>query len=127
MQLDHLTILYSDPAAGRRFYELILPELGFEKVREGIWRQASDGLHLQLRKAQEGTRPYERYGAGLNHFGFRAPDVAAVDRLAALLAEHGYAARRQQFPDGTVALFVPDPDGQRIELAWYPPGVPPVE
>lgn len=127
MLLDHLTILWSDPEAGRRFYDLILPHLGFEKVREGIWRQSPDGLHLQLRKAKDGTGPYERYGAGLNHFGFKAPDVNTVDRIAAALTEAGYEARRQQFPDGVVALFAPDPDGLRIEVAWYPDGIPPVE
>jgi catechol 2,3-dioxygenase-like lactoylglutathione lyase family enzyme len=127
LALDHLTILWRDPGRSRACYDQILPELGFERAGEDIWRQSREGLHIQFRKAKAETRPYERYGAGLNHFGFKAPDVATVDRIAAQLAKGGHEARRQQFPDGTVALFAPDPDGLRLEVAWYPPGVPPVE
>lgn len=39
----------------------------------------------------------------------------------------GYEARLQTFGDGVVALFLPDPDGLRIEVSWYPDGVPPVD
>lgn len=127
MLLDHLTILWSEPEAGRRFYGLILPLVGFAQVRADIWRQSADGLHLQFRKAADTSRPYERYGAGLNHLGFKAPDIPALDRIEAAVQRAGYESRRNAFPDGTVALFIPDPDGLRLEVAWYPPGVPPVQ
>nr|WP_276509794.1 VOC family protein [Novosphingobium taihuense] len=121
-----MTILARDPDGSRAFYDLVLPHLGFSKHGKDIWRNAL-GLHIQLRGAKRETREYERYGPGLNHFGFTAPDAAFVEALAAMVSEAGHVARLQRFPDGTMAVFLPDPDGLRIEVSWYPPGVPPVE
>ncbi|OYQ25322.1 hypothetical protein CHU93_13785 [Sandarakinorhabdus cyanobacteriorum] len=126
LRLDHLTILSRDPAASAAWYGLLLPHLGFERVKPHIWRNA-DGLNLQFGAARPDTAPYERYGAGTNHIGFAAPDIAFVEALAARLAAAGHVARLQRFDDGTVALFLPDPDGLRIEVSYYPPGIPPVQ
>jgi catechol 2,3-dioxygenase-like lactoylglutathione lyase family enzyme len=126
LPLDHLSILSRDAAASARFYALLLPELGFEPIKPGIWRTAS-GLYLQFKTARPDTRPYERYGPGLNHLGFTAPDEAFVVRLAETMQAAGHEARLQRFPDGTVAVFLPDPDGLRVEVSHYPPGTPPVD
>ena len=125
LPLDHLTILSRDFATSAQWYGLVLPRLGFEQVSEKIWRNRS-GLYLQFGAADIAAAPYERYGAGLNHLGFRAPDIAFVEALAAEMTGAGHVARLQRFGDGSVALFLPDPDGLRIEVSWYPPGVPPV-
>ena len=125
LALDHLTILSRSPEAAADFYGLVLPQLGFSKVRKGIWRNAA-GLHFQFRAAGEGTSDYERYGPGLNHFGFTAPSPAFVENVHRAVAAAGYEARLQRFPNGTIALFMPDPDGLRVEVSWYPDGVPPV-
>jgi catechol 2,3-dioxygenase-like lactoylglutathione lyase family enzyme len=124
--LDHLTILSRDPARSAAWYGLLLPLLGFEQARPHIWRRA-DGLYVQFGPARPDTRPYERHGAGMNHIGFRAPDVAFVEQVAAIMLDAGHEARLQRFKDGTVALFLPDPDGFRVEVSWYPPGTPPVD
>ncbi len=126
LPLDHLTILSRDPAASAAWYGVLLPLLGFVPVKDHIWRNAA-GLHLQFGAARPETRPYERYGAGMNHIGFAAPDVAFVEHVAAAMRAAGHEARLQRFDGGTVALFLPDPDGFRVELSWYPPGVPPVD
>lgn len=126
LPLDHLTILSRDRAASDAFYGLLLPRLGFTQEKPHIWRSET-GLHFQFARAKDDTRPYERYGAGLNHLGFTAPDPGFVEALAAEMEAAGYVARLQRFDDGTVALFLPDPDGLRVEVSWYPPGVPPVD
>jgi catechol 2,3-dioxygenase-like lactoylglutathione lyase family enzyme len=125
LPIDHLTILSRSPEAGSAFYGMILPRLGFTRVKEGIWRNVR-GLHFQFGTAGPGTRDYERHGPGLNHVGFRAPSAAFVQQLHADVTAAGHEARLQTFADGTVALFIPDPDGLRVEVSWYPPGVPPV-
>lgn len=125
LPVDHLTILSRSAQAGAAFYGLVLPHLGFSQVKAGIWRN-THGLHLQLLTAREGTRDYERYGPGLNHFGFTAPSPDFVSQLHSVVSAAGYEARLQNFPDGTVALFIPDPDGLRLEVSWYPEGIPPV-
>lgn len=126
LPLDHLTILSRSAEAGAAFYGLVLPRLGFWSEKPGIWRNAA-GLFLQLRQAHDDTRDYERYGPGMNHVGFRAPSPAFVEDLHATMTRAGYEARLQTFGDGVVALFLPDPDGLRIEVSWYPEGVPPVD
>ena len=126
LRLDHLTILSRDPEVSAAFYGLLLPKLGFVQKKPNIW--ANDGgLHIQFGAAHPETRDYERYGAGLNHFGFTAPSVEMVEALAAQMEGAGYLARLQRFPGGTVAVFLPDPDGLRVEVSWYPPGTPPVD
>jgi catechol 2,3-dioxygenase-like lactoylglutathione lyase family enzyme len=126
LPLDHLTILSSDESASRAWYGLVLPMLGFVQTKSHIWRN-ENGLHLQFGSAKPATRAYERYGAGLNHLGFAAPSVAFVEDVAARMANAGHEARLQRFADGTVALFLPDPDGLRIEVSFYPDGTPPVD
>jgi len=124
--LDHLTILSRSPDAAAAFYGFLLPRLGFTQKKPHIWANAA-GLHIQFGKAKEGTGEYGRYAPGLNHFGFAAPSPETVQALAAELAEAGIEARLQTFAPGITALFIPDPDGLRIEYTYYPPGVPPVD
>lgn len=123
--LDHLTILSRDPEAAASFYGFLLPRIGFAQKKRGIWANAG-GLHIQFAKAKEGTGDYGRHAPDLNHFGFSAPSAEAVEALAADLAAAGIEARLQHFEPGVTALFVPDPDGLRVEISHYPPGVPPV-
>lgn len=126
LKLDHLTILSRDPEASAAFYGLLLPRLGFVQKKPHIWAN-EDGLYIQFGAAKDETPGYERYGPGLNHFGFTAPSVEIVEALAAEMAAAGHVARLQRFPGGTTALFLPDPDGLRVEVSWYPPGTPPVD
>jgi lactoylglutathione lyase len=126
LTIDHLTILSRSKTASAAFYRVLLPQLGFTLAKPGIWHNAS-GLYLQFREAGDGTRNYERYGPGLNHVGFKAPSPEFVRHLASIMADAGYEARLQNLTDGVLALFIPDPDGLRIEVSWYPPGVPPVD
>lgn len=126
LPLDHLTILSSNADASAAWYGALLPRLGFTRIKTGIWRNAH-GLYLQFAAAKPGTYPYERHGAGLNHLGFTAPDPGFVQALAMHMQDLGHEARLQKFGDGVVALFLPDPDGLRVEVSWYPEGVPPVD
>lgn len=126
LPIDHLTINARSFDQASTFYALLLPELGFEPIKHGIWRNGA-GLYVQLREARPDTGNYDRYGPGLNHVGFRAPNRAFVEELAARLTGAGLVVRLQSFADGTVAAFIPDPDGLRVEVSWYPEGVPPVD
>lgn len=124
-KLDHLTIASRDRAAADHHYSILLPLVGFEKVKDGIWRNEG-GLYLQLIAAKHGTGPYERYGAGLNHWGLSMESFEEVERLHAALITAGIDAQPIQDLDGARALFVPDPDGLRAEFTWYPQGTAPV-
>ncbi|QZH76293.1 MAG: glyoxalase [Erythrobacter sp.] len=124
--LDHFTILSRSPEQAAEFYGFLLPRLGFVQKKPNIWHNQA-GLYLQFGKAKADTADYGRYAPGLNHFGLSAPSPEAVHALAAELEDAGIAARLQEFGNGITALFVPDPDGLRVEVSYCPPGVPPVD
>jgi catechol 2,3-dioxygenase-like lactoylglutathione lyase family enzyme len=126
LPLDHLTILSRDADAAARFYGLVLPLLGFAQKKADIWFN-DHGLYLQFRAAEPDTADYGRYAPGLNHLGFRAQDAASVEAIKAAMDQAGYEARLQRFGDGVTALFIPDPDGLRLEVSYYPPGIDPVD
>jgi len=69
MKLDHLVLLASNLADSTRHYGIILPVLGFEKSRDGVWIN-SDGIAIDLRAAED-AQAYKRYAPGLNHFPFQ--------------------------------------------------------
>ena len=125
LKLDHMTICVSDWGAYQRHYGALLPLVGFSQVDDSIWTDG-DGFYLQFRLASQGTRPYERYGAGLNHWGLAMPSAEAVEELRNALVEGGIDAQPIQSLGGAKALFIPDPDGLRAEFTYYPEGMNPV-
>ncbi len=72
MKIDHITLLVSSFERSMPYYDALLPLLGFSKQRERIWTDG-EGFFIQFGEARGETRPYERYGAGMNHIGFGAP------------------------------------------------------
>lgn len=121
LKLDHVVILSRDPQASSAFYGTLLPLLGFVQKRERIWTDGA-GLFLQVLPAADGTRPYERRGPGVNHLGFSAPDAAFVEQVRTSMIAAGFSVQPIQDLGGARALFLPDPDGLRVEVTWYPPG-----
>ena len=126
LKIDHVTLLVSSLAASGPYYDALLPLLGFEKRSERIWTDGA-GFFFQFGEAGEGTRPYERYGAGMNHLGFSAPDPETVHRVRAAMAAAGFPVPDIQHLGGATALFMKDPDGIRFEVTHYPPGTPVVQ
>ena len=125
MQPDHLTIMVSSLDSSMAFYDALLPLLGFARRKEHIWSNGT--FFLQFMQARAGTRPYERYGAGMNHIGFTAPDAAAVEAVREAMQDAGFDVPDIQRMKGATALFMKDPDGMRFEISHYPPGMPPVD
>ena len=75
MKPDHVTLLVSSLERSMPYYERLLPLLGFHKQGHQVWTDGA-GFHCQFLQANADARPYERYGAGMNHLGFRARFVA---------------------------------------------------
>ena len=123
--VDHLTIYVSDWDQYERHYGVLLPLLGFSRVSPTIWKDG-DGFFLQFGQAREGTSAYERYGAGLNHWGVKMPTAESVEELRGALVDAGLDIQPIQDLRGAKALFVPDPDGLRAEFTFYPEGMDPV-
>lgn len=125
MQPDHLTVMVSSLDESMAFYDALLPLLGFRKRKDHVWSNGT--FFLQFMQAREGTRPYERYGAGMNHIGFTAPDPATVAGVRQAMQDAGFDVPEIQQLKGATALFMKDPDGMRFEISHYPPGMPPVD
>ena len=124
-RLDHLTICVSDRQKSERHYGALLPLAGFRRTEQGHWFD-DNGLYIQFVEAKAGSSAYERYGAGLNHFGFAMPTPESVANLRDALIAAGINCQPLQRFGEAVALFLPDPDGLRAEFTYYPPGTPPV-
>lgn len=120
-KLDHLTLLGRSLEKSRAFYATLLPLLGFSESKPGIFGN-KEGLFIQLLAAKEGTSDYARYAPGLNHMGFCADGPESVQHIRDCMEQAGYQVPPIQILDGATALFIPDPDGLRIEITYYPPG-----
>ncbi|HEY8574351.1 VOC family protein [Phenylobacterium sp.] len=125
LKLDHVTVLVGSLERSMPYYDTLLPLLGFTKTRDHNWTDG-DGFYFQFREAKAGLPGYERYGAGMNHLGFAAPNEAAVLAVRDGMRAAGYDAPEVQELGGAKALFMKDADGIRFEITCYPPGVPPV-
>lgn len=122
MKLDHVTLLVGSLEASMPYYEALLPLLGFGKRRDHVWTDG-DGFFFQFLAAKEGLPGYERFGPGMNHLGFGAPDAATVHRVREAMAAAGFPVPEIQTLGGATALFMKDPDGIRFEITHYPSGV----
>ena len=118
MKLDHIVIMVRSLETSLPWYAALLELIGFAKTREHVW-VSDDGLGIDLKEAEAAARDYERYGPGLNHLGFTAPDDAALDAVREGMAQAGFdVPEKQQFDDET-ATFFRDPEGLRIEVTVY--------
>ncbi len=126
MRIDHITLLVSDLAASMPYYEALLPLLGFQKKRDHVWTDG-EGFFFQFLEARPGLPRYERYGAGMNHLGFSAPDVDTVHSIKRAMSNAAFATPEIQVIGPMTALFMKDPDGIRFEVTHTPPGLDPVD
>ncbi len=118
MKLDHMVILLSDLESNIRFYEVLLPKIGFKKDRDYVFGNA-DGVYLDFRQAEYSEHEYRRFSPGLNHLGFTAPDRETIVRIQSEMAEAGFDVPEiQEFPEAS-AIFFKDSEGMRVELASY--------
>ena len=115
-RLEHINIRSRNVDAARDFYAHVLglavgPRPPFPS--EGYWMYLGDEPVVHLVQRGPGDPPRADTGT-LDHVAFRGQDL---DAMRATLLARGIAFREQVAPhDGTVQLFVHDPDGVKIEL-----------
>lgn len=118
MKLDHMVILVRSLEESVPWYAAMLDLIGFTKTRDHVWF-SDDGLAIDLKQAKSNTADYARYAPGLNHLGFTAPDMAALDAVRDGMAKAGFEVPEKQDFDGETAMFFRDPDGMRVEVTVY--------
>lgn len=122
MKIDHITLMVSSLEQSMPYYEQLLPLVGFTKKRNHVWTDGN-GFFFQFLQAKPATKPYERYGAGMNHLGFGAHSPEQVHAIRHAMLTAGFEVPEIQNLDGAIALFMKDRDGMRFEITYYPPGV----
>lgn len=129
--LDHVGLNVSDLAAARRYYDAIMPSLGFEPfvdtAEEFSYHPAGGkpGTRIFFYLAPE-PDVYVRKRVGLQHLAFRARTRTQVDDAHAKALELGSEIlfRPQLFPqyhESYYATFWFDPHGFLLELVCHKP------
>jgi catechol 2,3-dioxygenase-like lactoylglutathione lyase family enzyme len=116
---DHVSIGVRDLAAARRFYDAVLPPLGYHclSADDGSLGYGRDAVGLWILAV---PRPVPADPASGLHLCFAAPAPASVDAFhAAALREggrdNGAPGPRPDYAPDYYAAFVVDPDGYRLE------------
>jgi len=125
--IDHIYIAVSNLARSEKFYDVVMPVLGFRKNQFEL-----DGeKHIQyynrhfgvvLRPARS-TSSHNPYAPGLHHFCLRVESEADVREAAKLLTEQNISVseprRYPEYAPDYCAVFFSDPDGVRLEITNY--------
>ena len=118
MTFDHVVLMASDLDASLPWWEAVMTAIGFRKTRDHVWVNEADQA-VDLKQADEPEPGYRRYGPGMNHIAFQAKSRAEVERVRAEVAAAGFEVPEIRGFGETVALFLKDPDGMRVEVVAY--------
>jgi lactoylglutathione lyase len=134
IRLDHVDLAVSDVERSLAWYLGVLGPLGCEEAfRYPSYRGTEEIIYLRLGQQHLGLRPaddhpYRYYGVGLEHLAViveRREDVEETyQRSLALGVDVQFPPEEDRDIPGYWELFLFDPDGLRIEVAYYPPGGP---
>ena len=117
--MHHVDVHVSDAVASRRFFDAIMPLVGYEPRVDS----SSEFAYwcAERRPAIAFTLDADRSGSGSMRIAFAVPTSADVDRAAAAAAHHG--ARNIEGPgihpeygDEYYAVFFEDLDGNKFEV-----------
>lgn len=124
--LHHVEINVADLQTTRKFYDALLPDLGYKLYQE--WPEGFSYRHeaayivfVQTEKAFL-HKGYHRKAIGLNHLAFHAEFRNQVDKLTEKMRRNGVRILyedRHPYAGGPdyYALFIEDPDRLKIEIA----------
>jgi catechol 2,3-dioxygenase-like lactoylglutathione lyase family enzyme len=127
--LDHLGVNVPDLAVARRYYDVIMPLLGFEPFfssdREFSYQRAEGkpGTRIFFYSALDGS-VYSRRQTGLQHLAFRVSRRADVDAIHAKVVELGNEIIRgpdlfPQYHENYYAIYWHDPNGFMLEAVCH--------
>jgi len=133
--VDHLQITVKDFERSVRFYDALMPLLGFDPRRRSRARidahefEVVEYVHPRLcfaitspRAALAHEDVHRRRPGALHHLAFKASSRAEVDRLHEALVDIGatIVSAPREYPDytpaGYYAVFFKDPDGIKYEV-----------
>lgn len=127
-KVSHIEIYVSDYAKSIRFYDVVLPFLGWKRlVCQTSHTTFTDGeLKIVFCPVDEkySQHGYHRKRAGLNHLALYADSKQQVDELfETILKPRGIVCLYEGQPTGDpgyYAVFFEDPDRIKIEVVFAP-------
>jgi len=147
--LTHIDISVGYPERSIPFYAAFFESLGYRRwtISNPEWQEpnpqrATWGLkypggarfdvEVRPARAEGRDRRYDRYEPGPHHLAFHAANREVVDRVHEAMLEVGAVvldpptdySGQAGYTDGYYAVFVEDPDGVKLEVAFIPPANP---
>ena len=133
--IDHIEITVRDMTVAVRFYDKLLPLLGFDLGKRSSARIEQHEKHVvsyehprlgftitSARHEFMGDTIHRRKPGSLHHLAFKAPSRADVDRLHAEVKAIGatIVTAPREYPEytpaGYYAFYFKDPDGIKYEV-----------
>jgi glyoxylase I family protein len=133
--IHHVDLAVGDVERSLAFYLAVLGPLGAKEEGAGYrtYRGTEDVVYLQFGDQLLGLRPadggeHRYYDVGIEHLAFRVDTRQEVDDTYARCLQLGvnihFPPQEDRDLPGYWELFFFDPDGFRIEVAYYPPEEP---
>lgn len=123
----HIKLAASDLTRSAAFYVALFGKLGYTQVLDEAdcvgWK-TPEGFGIWIEQAEISDYPYKFSAPGLHHFCFKAKLLEQVDELHAFLVEKGVSifdppAKYPEYTEDYYAVFFADPDGIKLEVAYY--------
>jgi catechol 2,3-dioxygenase-like lactoylglutathione lyase family enzyme len=128
--IDHVDLAVSNVEKSLAFYLALLGPLGAEEAfRYPSYRGTEEIVYLRIGEQYLGFRPadggeHHYYDVGIEHLAFSVDARREVDETYRRCLEIGanvhFPPEEDRDLPGYWELFVFDPDGIRIEVAYYP-------
>lgn len=125
--LGHVKLAVSDFGKSFDFYKVLFDHLGLDQVSDKTasagW-VTSEGFGIWIAQAEVDLAPLEHGAPGLHHLCLKAESTEQVDELYDQLlgVESRIFSPPQAYPqytDSYYAVFFSDPDGMKLEVAYY--------
>lgn len=124
--LGHIKIAVSDFKKSKEFYKIIFDKIGFKQIsnkdKSAGWATI-EGLGIWIAQAEILEPKYKFSAPGLHHFCFKAHSKEQIDEVYELIKNKTIIFDKPeaypQYTKNYYAVFFSDPDGIRLEVAYY--------
>ena len=123
----HIKLAVTDFSKSFDFYSSLLNQIGYREVykdnNHAGW-VSPNGFGLWIAVATVKNHIYRFSAPGLHHFCFKAGSSKQVDDVYEFLVDNNIVVfdKPQKYPEytsGYYSVFFADPDGIKLELAYY--------
>ncbi len=123
----HLGLSVSNFELSKAFYSKLFSQIGFTQIvskeKSAAWK-TSEGFGIWIRQAEFFERKYVRGAPGIQHLCLKAKNKEDVDRLYGFLVKekmkvYSPPSLMTEYLPHYYAVYFPDPDGIKLEFAFY--------